>query len=382
MLSPRHAPASFLKHASDVAASYGFRPLREVEKRLPGASPRTHSFASASLSCVQHAAQFPEMPVLAYWASASPLHIPASRAEEWSTRETGEFGLHIVGAQDSLAEVVLLKTMLTILHEWGAKTARVRINALGDKDSKSRFEREVGGYLRKHEHHLHEECRTGLSKNLLAPYICTTDACRGVVEGGPRPMNFLSEKSRAHFREFLEHLEHLSLPYEFDDLLLSDEREARTLFSFDIADEDATVLGGLGGRFDDHFRRLNPRKEQSGVAASIYFRRKGLVPQSFRLERGGLTPSVYFVQLGLKAKLEGLQVSDLLRRAEIPVLQSFDPGRLSPQIAAAREAGVSHLIIMGAREALDRTVLVRSMDNSHQQIVGLTELPRFLKTLR
>jgi histidyl-tRNA synthetase len=88
------------------------------------------------------------------------------------------------------------------------------------------------------------------------------------------------------------------------------------------------------------------------------------------------------VQLGLRAKLEGLAVVDLLRAAQIPILQSFDSAKLSPQLTAAKEAGVSHLIIMGAREALDRTVLVRAMNDSSQTIVGLNELPRFLKTLR
>jgi histidyl-tRNA synthetase len=72
----------------------------------------------------------------------------------------------------------------------------------------------------------------------------------------------------------------------------------------------------------------------------------------------------------------------VLRRAHIPVLQSFDSTKLSPQLTAARQAGVSHLLIMGAREALDGTVLVRTMDDSSQTTVELRELPRYLKTLR
>jgi histidyl-tRNA synthetase len=297
-------------------------------------------------------------------------------------RDMGEFGLHIVGVPDSLAEIVMLKTMSTIMSEWGAPLARVRLNALGDKDSKARFEREVSGYLRKHAVHLHEGCRDGLGKDLMAPYACESALCRSVVESGPRAMNFLSEKSRLHFKEVLEHLEKLSLPYEFDDLLMIDEREPRMLFAFDLDQEDATVLGAAGGRFDDHFRTYAPRKEAPGVSASVFFRKKGLSPDSFKLGAPSIAPAVYFVQLGLRAKLEGLQVVDLLREARIPILQSFDSAKLSPQLSAAKEAGVSHLIIMGAREALDRTVLVRAMDDSHQQIVGLSELPRFLKTLR
>jgi len=379
----RTSPASFLKHSAEIASSYGFRPLREIEKKVPNLERRAHSFAVAANACVQHSALRPLEPVLAYYASQSPLHLPAGvGAPIFPVRETGEFGLHIVGVPESVAEVVLLKTITTILGEWGAGVARVRLNALGDKDSKARFEREVSAYLRKHVNHLHDECRDNVQKNPMAPYSCNTQMCRAVIESGPRSMNFLSEKSRLHFREVLEHLEKLELPYEFDDLLMVDEREPRMLFAFDLVGEDATVLAGSGGRFDDYYKRLTPRKEMSGVSASIFFRKKGLTAESFKLASPINAPAVYFVQLGLRAKLEGLHVVDVLRRAQIPVLQSFDSAKLSPQLLAAREAGVSHLIIMGAREALDRTVLVRAMNDSRQTIVGLSELPRFLKTLR
>jgi len=387
----RAAPASFLKHAADVASFFGFRPLREVERRVPGPWPRAHSFAGASNICVQCVAVRPDEPVLAYWASSAPAHLPAAGApagKHGEVGEVGEFGLHIVGVEESLAEIVLLKTVATILGEWGSTVARVRLNALGDKDSKLRFEREVSLYLRKHAAHLHDECRDNLSKNLMGPYACHAEQCRTIALAGPRAMTFLSEKSRLHFREVLEHLEKLSLPYEFDDLLMLDAREPRMLFAFDLQDEDATVLGSRGGRFDDYFRKASPHplaqigKAMAGVSASVYFRKKGLGAESFRLATPTGVPSVYFIQLGLRAKLEGLAVVDLLRAAGVPILQSFDSSKLTPQLSAARAAGVSHLLIMGQREALDRTILVRAMDDSSQQIVGLAELPRFLKTLR
>ena len=142
------------------------------------------------------------------------------------------------------------------------------------------------------------------------------------------------------------------------------------------------MLGSTGGRFDDHFRTYAPRREVAGVSASIYFRKKGMLADNFKLVSPTQIPAVYFIQIGLRAKIEGLSVVDVLRRAQIPVLQSFDSAKFSPQFASARAAGVSHLLIMGQREALDGTILVRAMDNSHQTIVGLGDLPRYLKTLR
>lgn len=387
----RLAPASFLKHAGDVAGSYGFRSLREVEKMIPQDAKRpatrgVPSFAGAAALSVQAAAHRLPEPILAYWATNAPTHVPPALAAHIANNPlaggAGEFSLLITGVSQSVAEVVLLKAVTTILNEWGADVERVRLNALGDKDSKARFEREVTTYVRKHIGELDVACQDKASHDPMAAYHCEGGLCRAVTESGPRAMSFLSEKSRAHFREVLEHLEKLSLPYEFDDLLLGDDREQRVVFAFDLTGADATVLGATGGRYDDYLKHLMPRKEFGGVGASIYFRKKGLTASHFHLQEPSRSPSVYFIQLGTRAKLEGLHVSDALRRARVPVLQSFDSSRLSHQLLAARSAGVSHLIIMGEREALDRTVLIRTTDDNSQQIVGVGDLPRYLKALR
>ena len=377
MNGQRLSPAGFLKLSQDVASFYGFKPLRDIEKSIPHSVHKrsAHNFAYASSALAITSAPGGE-PAMAYYASASPLHMPAS----WAPREVGEFGLQVSGAQDSVGEVLLLKTVATILNEWGGAMTRVRINALGDRDSRARFARELSAYLRRHAHELAPEWQARANEDPLAFLAATDEQTRGVLEQAPRAMNFLSEKSRAHFKEVLEHLEHLGLPYELDDLLVGDEREPRIAFAIDMAD-DATVLASVGGRYDDHVRRLTGRKDASAVHASLYFRKKGLAAQSFMLGGPSSRPRIYFVQLGLRAKLRSLEVSDMLREARIPVLQSFDSSKLSPQLQAATAAGVSHLIIMGQREALDGTVIVRAADNSAQTTLGLTQLPRYLKTL-
>ena len=379
MSTARLSPASFLKLSQDVASFYGFRPLREIERSLPSGTLKRagHNFSYAS-TALAHSASVPGEPAMAYYASASPLYIPS----HLPPREVGEFGLQVSGASESVGEVLLLKTVATILGEWGGSPMRVRLNAMGDRDSRVRFARELSSYLRRQAHNLPPEWRERAAEDPFAFFACDTAECKVLMESAPRPMNFLSEKSRAHFREVLEHLEHLGLPYELDDTLVGDEREPRMAFAIDMNDADATVVGSVGGRFDEHVRKLTGRKDATSVHASLFFRKKGLAAPSFQLVAPTARPRIYFVQLGLRAKLKSLAVSDILREARIPVLQSFDSSKLSPQLAAATAAGVSHLIIMGQREALDGTVIVRAADNSAQTTLGLIELPRYLRNLR
>ncbi len=372
------SPATFVRHASDVASFYGFRPLREVERELiPKRTKGLHNFATSLDVCTTRVTASKE-PVLAYYASATPSHLPSGT----QARDVGEFGLHVVGASESLGEILLLKTLFSIMTEWGTTVSRVRMNALGDRDSKLRFERELTTYLRKHVQTLDVSCRKSIGESPLSTYVCENETCRELLADGPRAMSFLSEKSRGHFREVLEYVESLGLPYEVDDLLVGDEREQRIVFALDLEDADATVLGSTGGRYDEYIRKSSNRKDGAGVSASIFFRKKGMSRTSFAATAPSKRPKIYFVQLGLRAKLQGLTVVDMFREAQMPISQSFDPSSLGPQLQNARDQGVSHVLIMGQREALDGTVIVRSTTNSSQQIVHLTALPRFLKTLK
>ncbi|TSC69586.1 MAG: histidyl-tRNA synthetase [Parcubacteria group bacterium Gr01-1014_56] len=388
-MSPRGiAPSTFIKHASDVASFYGFRPVRDIERQQIAAhntgsrslrgGGSFYSFSTAAMVCAIRAAGQPQEPVLGFYVTPSPLHAPAGVVSS----EAGEFGLQVVGTPESVGEIILLKTLAAIAGEWGAPLSRVRVNALGDRDSQQRFSRELAIHIRKHLSRLTEAERTLVAENPFAIYRMQEAAVREILAEGPRPMHFLSEKSRVHFRSVLEHLEHLGLPYELDDLLGGDERGPHIAFALDFVEQDATMLAVVGGRFDEYLRREMRRKDSVGVGASIFFRKKGASRSIFTAIPSAPKPRIYFAQLGLKAKLQGLTVVDMLRTAGVPVLQSFDANRLSLQLAQAAQMGVSHLLIMGQREALDGTIIVRSTKNSSQNIIAVGEVPKFLRTLR
>ena len=385
-MNQRISPVSLLRHCADVASFYGFVPLRDIEKALPKEARRGrggfHTFATSLDACtanmLQPARTRGSEPILAFWATTAPSHVPAGI----NPRDVGEFGMHVVGSPESLGEIVLLKTLFSILTEWGSTVSSVRLNALGDRDSKVRFERDLSAYLRRHTNELCLSCRTALAQNMFAAYSCTGEGCRELLLDAPRAMNFLSEKSRAHFREVLEYIESLGLPYEIDDLLVSDEREQRVVFSLETSEPDATVVASMGGRYDDYVRRMTNKKDGAAVSASLFFRKKGVNRSNMTPPAKSPQPKIYFVQLGARAKLQGLVVLDLLRASGVSVAQSFDANSLGLQLQSAREQGVKHLLIMGQREALDGTIIVRSMQNSSQQIVPVATLPRFLKTLK
>jgi len=385
MATNRVSPVSFLKLAADVSSFYGFRPVREVEKRAlllskdnrPKTTSRSHTFASTASLATACVAHDEHEPVLVFYATPSPTHPPHG----FSLRDMGEFGLQIIGTSESVSEIILLQTIATILLEWGVSLKSVRINALGDKDSRERFTRELIIHIKKNANRLPSQMYPLLEKDPSLLYHLEEEEARAVANEAPRSITFLSEKSRLHFRSILEYLEQLGFPYELDGSLIGDERAHHTAFAVDLESEDATIAHIVGGRYDDHLKLYSRKPGSVGAGVSIFFRKKGVSSNTFALKRPAPKPKIYFAQLGLKAKLQGLTVLEMLRRAKIPVEQSFDPTRLSIQLKSAQEQGVLYLLIMGQREALDGTVIVRSMQNSAQTTVMLSEVPKILKTL-
>ena len=71
-----------------------------------------------------------------------------------------------------------------------------------------------------------------------------------------------------------------------------------------------------------------------------------------------------------------------LRRAAIPVHQGLWHERIAEQMNTARELSVPYILIMGHKEAMEGTILVREVATNSQDAIPLPELPNYLKRRR
>ncbi|MFA6898534.1 MAG: His/Gly/Thr/Pro-type tRNA ligase C-terminal domain-containing protein, partial [Candidatus Paceibacterota bacterium] len=92
-------------------------------------------------------------------------------------------------------------------------------------------------------------------------------------------------------------------------------------------------------------------------------------------------PKVFYIQLGFEAKRKSLGVIELLRHAKIPVYQSISRDRLGSQFAAAEKMGVPYIMIMGQKEAVENSVIVRNLANRSQETVPIADLPKYLRKI-
>ncbi len=91
---------------------------------------------------------------------------------------------------------------------------------------------------------------------------------------------------------------------------------------------------------------------------------------------------MYFAHLGLEARRRVLPTLEKLREAGIPVYHGLWNERIGEQMTAARSLATPYILIMGHKEAIEGTVLVREVATNSQEAVAVDALPSYLKQRR
>lgn len=286
--------------------------------------------------------------------------------------------LEILGTNKSIAEALLIKTSLEILKEESYSDLSIHLNSIGDRDTVSRFAKELTAYYRKNLNNIPAHCRQLFKKDVFDLLSCKNEKCRIMKESAPKSINFLSEPSRIHFTEVLEYLEILKIPYEIDHFLVANKSFSfQTLFEIYTPERNELCRPlAVGVRYLNIAKKLGYKRDLPGIGVKLMFEEKD--------ERKNLRffkPKIYFIQLGIEAKLKSLQLIETLRQAKIPTYQAISRDRLVSQLGLAESMRIPYIIIMGQKEALEESVIVRDMGSRSQETVKICDLPKYLKKL-
>ena len=92
-------------------------------------------------------------------------------------------------------------------------------------------------------------------------------------------------------------------------------------------------------------------------------------------------PISSFVQLGMESKLMSLDVIERLRQVKIPLYLCLAKDRLGAQVSANEKFHMPYTIVMGKKEAVEKTAIVRNTDTHAQSVITLEELPKYMKKI-
>jgi len=343
----------------------------------------------------EHGLQAEPQPVMLYASGPLFRHDSPQRGRY---RELRQFDLEIIGTGKSIADAMVIRLVLIILKEAGLTNPVLEINSIGDNDCRPIFRRELSNYYKKNSRNICADCRERLKFNPLRLLDCKNPKCQELKKSAPNAISYLCSPCKQHFKEVLEYLEAMSITYTINNNLVRGlDYYTRTVFEvssftppFQPSESELATgsemppatgfaLAG-GGRYDYLARALGVKKPALGVGAAIGLDRVIQSPNFSRLAPRVLKKAkVFFIQLGLEAKMHSLQVIEILRQARIPIAHSLSKDSLSAQLAIAEKLKIPYTLILGQKEVIDGTVIIRDMNTRSQNVVKTGALAEFLK---
>src|SRR3989344_6450958 len=397
MLQSKDHSTNLFEQSRDIAEYYGFSSLgatlQEVSKLKGRKNVRLRTAKEGAMGEANRITLMEAYSNFDFSPLPHPLFIYHSEPL-WKTMDRNfyggdnavQFSLEIIGTGKSVAEAILFKTAFTILREAGFNDLNVVINSLGDRESIARFSRDFAAYYKKKMNDVPSHCRNNNKKDVLKTLECAQNKCILLKEEAPKPIASLTEDSRRHFSEVLEYLESLAVPYRINHCLVGGKDfYTKTIFEIRSDGPNEKYLKkqfepviGKGGRFDDLTKKMWNRKEVPSVGISISMGGLGLKAPSTK-KREEVKPTAYLIQLGFDAKLRCLDAIEILRQSRISVYQSLSRDQFSAQLAFTEKMEIPYTIIIGQKEALEGTSIVRNMATRSQETVPLLDLHRRLK---
>ena len=289
-------------------------------------------------------------------------------------RQFHQFGFEILGSASPASDAQMILAVNNILIALGLNNFSIKVNSVGCASCRPRYRENLISYYEGQTSRLCPHCKKRLKSNPLRLLDCKEEKCQRLANNAPVLLDSLCDSCHDHLKEVLEHLDELEIVYNLNPRLVRGlDYYTKTVFEIwpGKGKEEGggqSALGG-GGRYDNLISELGG-EETPAVGFSCGVERilaqlseKKVAPPSL----GKI--NVFLAQLGELGRRKALVLFEEFRQAGIILAESFSRGSLKSQLKVADRLDVKITLILGQKEALEGTILLRDMETGVQELV-------------
>ena len=296
----------------------------------------------------------------------------AERPQKGRYRQFHQFGCEIIGSDSVYADVEVIHSMMHVYASFGLKNMKLRINSLGNEESRPQYKEALQTYFLKYESELSETSKTRLEKNPLRILDTKNEKERKLLEGAPLLVDYIDAESRDQYEQLKSLLGDLKVKYVEDPFLVRGlDYYTRTAFELESDDLGAQSALAGGGRYDLLAMEIGSKKPVPAVGFAA-----GIERLLIALHEAGTefpkepVPDIYIVGLGGEAQKWSLLMAQTLRAEGHRVSYDLKGRSLKAQMREANRANASFVVIVGEDELLNEKAVVKDMTASSQEEVA------------
>ena len=320
----------------------------------------------------------PNQPVKLYYNGTMYRY---ERPQSGRDREFTQFGVEVLGSDDPLVDAEVISIPVMLLKMLGLKGVKVKINSLGDKESRERYREALIDYFKPHINELCEDCNERLLKNPLRILDCKVDKDNVLLKNAPKTVDYLNEESTKRFVAVQEYLNELEIDYEIDYRLVRGlDYYNHIVFEIEASVEgfgSNNVLAG-GGRYNGLVDTLDgPATSCVGFACGL-----GRIIQALDLEEVELPIDdkleVFVMYVSETEKKYAASLVNYLRSNGFKTDTEYTGRGLKAQFKQADRLKAKFLIILNDEDLKNDEVRIKDNKTKKEELVGIDYLLYFL----
>ena len=341
---------------------------------------RPEATAGAARAYIEHGMVNKTQPVKMWYFEPMFRH---DRPQAGRYRQFYQFGLEAIGSSDPILDAQMILMTHRFFKGLGVEV-KFLLNSIGTEESRREYIMELVSYFKQFRKRLSEVDKKRLTKNPLRLLDSKEEGMDELRDGAPQILDWLDEDSKQHFMKVLEYLDEAEVPYEINPYLVRGlDYYTKTVFEVveitDDAERAQNSLGG-GGRYDTLIELLGGREDTPAIGIALGVERVIMAMKNqgveFSKER---EVDVFFCQLGDASRKKGLIVFEEFRKAGVSIAEAFGKGALKGQLEMADKQKAKIALILGQKEVLDGTIIIRDMESGAQEIVNIDKVVAIVK---
>ena len=299
------------------------------------------------------------------------------RPQSGRFREFTQFGVEVFGSIDPLIDAEVISIPVNLYKSLGLIGIKVRLNTLGDLESRMNYRKALLDYFKPHLDCLCEDCKNRYETNPLRILDCKVDNSLEIMKNSPKISDYLNDVSIEHFEKVKKYLDSMGIEYIIDpNLVRGLDYYTHTVFEVEASVEgfgSNNVLCG-GGRYDKLVETLGGR-ETSGVGFATGIERL-MTALEFekKLPEDKNSIDAYIVPMSDNEKSLAIKILNELRINNFIVDMDTMNRNLKSNFKQIDRLNPKYIIIIGEEELKNNQLTIKNNETKEQEIIKYDDL--------
>jgi len=299
------------------------------------------------------------------------------RPQKGRNRQFNQFGVEALGSNSPLIDAEVIALGASLIRALGIKNITVKINSLGDEESRNNYRNVLVNHFSKYKDCLCSDCLNRLEKNPLRILDCKVDRDKDFFKTAPKINDYLNESSKDRFNKVLKALDDMQLKYVVDDNLVRGlDYYSHTVFELEVDVEEfgAQNVIGAGGRYDGLISQLDgPKTPGVGMAFGL---ERLLLAASYSGKQLAKEDQIhiYFISLGERAQNESLKIANICRLGGLSCEMDFLNRGIKGQFKEADKNNARFTCILGDNELDEFKINIKDNQTDEQETISIYDV--------